>query len=171
MGVTIHFEGRLKAAGDYDLVIEKGIALAKKLNSQVIQLDCPTKELHRVIGEKVFEYRGAVKGIQIQPHEFSDPLVLEFDSENFIQEFCKTQFAGIDIHIEIVSFLKSIQPHFETLKVTDEGKLWETNDIEDLEAKFEKNFALIEKARQENPKLNGPYRLGDRIIDLMQPRD
>jgi len=171
MGITIHFEGRLKSADDYEQVIEKGIALAKKLNSQVIHLDCPSKELHRVIGEKIFEYHGPVKGIQIQPHEFSDPLVLEFDSESFIQEFCKTQFAGIATHIEVIGFLKSILPHFEMLKVTDEGRLWETNDIENLETKFEKNFALMEKAKQESPKLNGPYRLGDRIIDLMNQPD
>ncbi len=167
MGVTIHFEGRLRSAADYDAVIDKGIALAKKLNSQVIQLDCPNKELQRVKGDAVCDYYGPVRGIRFQPHEYSDPLILEFDSGNFIQEFCKTQFAGLGTHVEIISFLKSVAPHFEMLKVVDEGQLWETNDVENLDAKFEKNFALIEKARQENPKLNGPYRLGDRIIDLM----
>ncbi|HWA35136.1 MAG TPA: hypothetical protein VG737_13440 [Cyclobacteriaceae bacterium] len=171
MGVTIHFEGRLKSEEDYQAVIDKGMALAKKLNSQVIQLDCASKDLHRVLGEKVFEYHGPVRGIQIQPHEFSDPLVLEFDSENFIQEFCKTQFAGIEVHIEIITFLKSILPHFEGFKVTDEGKLWETNDIENLETKFENFFAAIERAKLENPKLAGPCRLGDRIIDLMSQPD
>jgi hypothetical protein len=171
MGVTIHFEGRLKSADDYEAVIQKAIVFAKNMRSETIQLDSPTKELQRVRGKEVLDYNGPVKGIQLQPHENSDPLVLEFDSENFIQEFCKTQFAGIGTHVAVVTFLKEIQPHFETLKVVDEGQLWETSDMENLETKFEDFFAAFARAKNENPKLAGPYRLGDRIIDLMEQRD
>jgi len=167
MGVTIHFEGQLKSEGDYKQIIEKGIAFAKKVNSEVIELDSEFKKLGRVKDELDWDYEGQVKGIQIQPHENSDPLLLEFDKNLYLQEYCKTQFAGIATHISIIEFLKEIESHFNCLEVIDEGEFWETSNIELLEEHFDNCFNAIENAKEENPNLDGPYRIGDRIIDLM----
>jgi hypothetical protein len=168
MGVTIHFEGRLKSKRDFDDVIAKAIGFAKRRSSEVVVLDNPNKILKRVKDEKEWDYEGPVCGIQIQPHENSDPLFLEFDEDLYIQEFCKTQFSGISNHIDIAEFLRDIQPHFYNLSVTDEGEFWETSDIKVLERKFEDFFVAFDNAMEENPKLRGPLRMDDgRIVDLM----
>ena len=168
MGVTIHFEGRLKTVNDLDKVINLGLEFAKRKSSDVIKLDSPDKILKRVKDDKDWDYQGEVKGIQFQPHENSDPLVLEFDKDLYIQEYCKTQFAGVSTHIEVVHFLREIEPYFDNLVIVDEGEFWETNDIKVLEQKFEDFFNAFDKAIEENPKLKGPFRVQGRIIDLME---
>jgi len=168
MGVTIHFEGRLKSAQDLDEVLRKGHELARRLSQEPERLDSEKKLLKRVKEEKDWDYEGPVKGIQFRPHINSDPLVLEFDRDYYIQEYCKTQFAIVSTHIEVVEFLRDIEPHFQALHVVDEGEFWETSDIKVLEQKFEDFFNAFEKAVRENPKLKGPFRVEGRIIDLME---
>ncbi|MBK6840046.1 MAG: hypothetical protein IPG90_18650 [Bacteroidetes bacterium] len=58
----------------------------------------PLKKLGRVKNEMGWDYEGPTKGVKIQPDQNSDPLWIEFDKDNYIQEYCKTQFAGIDVH-------------------------------------------------------------------------
>jgi hypothetical protein len=168
MGITVHFEGRLRSVNDYKKVVEKGVEFARRVNSGVIDLNSEHKKLERVIGEKELNYEGPVIGIQIQPHESSEPLILEFDKNFYIQEYCKTQFAGVAAHLELLAFLKEIEPHFDNLVVIDEGEFWETNDFDILEDHFERFFEAFENAKEENPKLSGPYRINGRIIDLME---
>lgn len=168
MGVTIHFEGRLKTVSDLDKVINLGLEFAKRKSSEVIKLDSAEKLLKRVKDDKDWDYQGEVRGIQFQPHENSDPLVLEFDRDLYIQEYCKTQFSGVSTHIEVIQFLREIEPHFDNLVIVDEGEFWESNDIKVLEQKFDDFFNAFDKAIKENPKLKGPFRLQGRIIDLME---
>jgi hypothetical protein len=169
MGVTIHFEGRLKKSEDYESVIAIGRSLAKRRNAEIINLDSDNKVLSRVKNEQDWDYEGQVKGIQFLPEENSDPIVLEFDKDNYIQEYCKTQFAGISTHIEIIQFLRDIASYFDELIVVDEGEFWETSNIKILEQKFEDFFRASEEAVKENPNLKGPFRLGNgRIVDLME---
>jgi hypothetical protein len=168
MGVTIHFEGRLKTNEDFDAVMKRAREFANEHSSGIVSLDSDRKLLKRVKDEKDWDYEGAVRGIQIQPHENSDPLILEFGKDLYIQEYCKTQFAGVQVHISIVEFLRSIEPFFEKLSVVDEGEFWDTNDIKIVEGKFKDFFAAFESAIRENPKLKGPFRMRDgRIVDLM----
>jgi len=169
MGVTIHFEGRLKSADDLQKVISFGEDYAKRKKAEVISLNSEKKILNRVRDEQEWDYEGPVKGIQFFPDENSEPIVLEFDKDYYIQEFCKTQFAGISTHIEVIEFLRDIKPYFLELKVLDEGEFWETSDIKILEQRFENFFVAFDEAKEKNPKLKGPYRSSDgRIIDLIE---
>jgi len=168
MGVTIHFEGRLKSTADLDKVIILGQDFAKRKSTDIIKLNSKKKLLQRVKDEKEWDYEGEVNGIQFLPHENSDPIVLEFDTDLYIQEFCKTQFAGIATHIEVVEFLRDIEPFFDNLVVFDEGEFWDRNDIRILEQKFQDFFDACDKATKENPKLKGPFRVNGRIVDFLE---
>jgi len=169
MGVTIHFAGRLLNKEAYERVVDIGYNFAKRAGSEIDILDSDRKTLNRVRNGQEWNYEGQVNGIQFLPNENCDPLVLEFDSDLCIQEFCKTQFAGISTHIEVIQFLREIGPYFDELIVVDEGEFWESSDINILEQKFEYFFQAAEQAVQENPKLRGPYRLSNgRIVDLME---
>lgn len=168
MGVTIHFSGRLLSREAYEEVVDIGRNFAKRASAEIVNLDSDRKTLNRVRNGQAWNYEGQVNGIQFLPNENCDPLVLEFDSDLCIQEFCKTQFAGISTHIEVIQFLREIAPYFDELIVVDEGEFWESSDINILEQKFEYFFRAAELAVKENPKLKGPYRLSNgRIVDLM----
>lgn len=168
MGVTIHFEGQLKSNADYDKVMMTAKTFAEANAMTFSFFEATDKLLQRVKDEEDWDYVGATRGITIQPHEFSDPLLLEFDDNNYLQEYCKTQFADTITHVKIVQLLQQIQDYFIDLQVTDEGEYWETGDEELLAQHFYNCFLDIEIAIRENPELNGPYRVEDgRIIDLM----
>lgn len=169
MGVTIHFEGKLRSNEDFDFVMKKAKKFAIENDMPCKSFSERFKKLDRVKDEQDWIYEGPTKGVRIQPDPNADPLWLEFDKDNYIQEYCKTQFAGIDTHLKIISFLKAIQVHFIYFQVFDEGAYWSTNDKLFLQGCLDDYFAAAEKAKARNPKLNGPFRLDDgRIIDLME---
>lgn len=127
------------------------------------------KLLERVKAEKDWNYEGSTKGLQLQPDLNSDPLILEFDNDLYVQEFCKTQFADISTHILIIDLLKNIQPYFDSLIVEDEGEYWETYDINLLRKHIDNFTRASEEMKKENSKMSGPFRLKNgRIIDLME---
>jgi hypothetical protein len=127
------------------------------------------KLLERVKDEKDWNYEGSTKGLQLQPDLNSDPVILEFDENLYVQEFCKTQFADTSVHILVIDLLKQIQPYFDNLIVEDEGEYWETSDINLLQQHIDNCNRVSEEMKNENSKMNGPFRLNNgRIIDLME---
>lgn len=167
MGVTIHFEGKLKSEIDFEKVISLSKNFAEENEMPFSLFEEPNKFIKRVRDEEDWDYYGLAKGIYIQPHENSDPLNLEFDNENYIQEYCKTQFSDIKTHIKIINLLRQIEPFFEDFTVNDEGGYWSLNDKQLLEENINHCFCAIERAKDNNKKLSGPYRIQGRIIDLM----
>lgn len=169
MGVTIHFEGKLKSEKDYNEVLLAGQQWAEENEMEYTYFEHTDKLLLRVKGEEEWDYQGSTKGMRIQPDENSDPLVLEFDKDLYLQEYCKTQFAGVDMHVNLIEFLKSIEMHFEALRVFDEGEYWEKNDKEVLLNHIKTCFHQMELAIQNDSALDGPFKVADgRIADLMR---
>lgn len=168
MGVTINFEGKLISETSFETVMKIAKEFAEKNQMPFSFFEETEKLLQRVKDEEDWDYIGKTKGIRIQPDINSDPLILEFDKDNYIQEYCKTQFVDIEIHIKLINFLRQIEPCFHELLVNDEGEYWETNDAELLQEHIDNCFKGIEKAKKENKHLSGPYKVEDgRIIDLM----
>ncbi len=60
----------------------------------------------------------------------------------------KTQFAGPDIHITIIKFLRYVSnKYLDNFNIIDEGLYWESNDEQKLLSQFERyNFILNEVA-------------------------
>ncbi|OYU78851.1 MAG: hypothetical protein CFE23_16675 [Flavobacterium sp. BFFFF1] len=168
MGVTIHFDGKLKTETDYRIVLKSAQNFAQENEMEYNFFTEANKLLLRVRDEEEWDYQGMTRGIRIQPHENSDPFNLEFDQDNYIQEYCKTQFANVETHIKLIDFLKSIRLHFDQLNVFDEGEYWDTQNVETLENNIKTCFHQIEMAKQNDETLDGPFRIGDgRIADLM----
>jgi len=169
MGVTIHFEGQLKSAEAFEKVIDMAKRFSEENGLDYFLFQEDSKVLQRVKDEQDWDYEGPTKGIKIQPDQNSDPLLLEFDENLYLQEFCKTQFADVSVHILIVELLKKIEPFFQKLVIEDEGEFWESSDITLLQTHINSCFKAIEDAKRENSKLDGPYRLKDgRIADLLE---
>ena len=172
MGVTIHCEGNLKSQDSFEKVIDiaKQFAQLNDLTCSVFQED--NKLLERVKDEKDWNYQGPTMGLVMQPDKNSDPLNLEFDRDFYIQEYCKTQFANVSVHILIIDLLRQMEPYFENLNVTDEGEYWDTCDISLLQENLDNCFKAIDEAKQEEKSLDGPFRLDNgRIVDLMRNQE
>ncbi len=82
-------EGQLLSPKDFDKVIETAKDFAENNGLEYFLFQEDNKLLQRVKDEEDWDYEGPTKGIQIQPDENSDPLILEFDKDYYLQEYCK----------------------------------------------------------------------------------
>src|SRR5437867_1784153 len=130
MGVTIHFKGQLRDEGAYLRLVSAATSFATErcwLN-EPIESD-ETTLLRVTDDEQNWNYCGPVKGIVLYPHEDCDPVRLEFDNDLYVQEYTKTQFAGVQTHLQVLELLRVITPFFHSLRVDDEGEYWKTADV------------------------------------------
>lgn len=171
MGVTIHFEGQLRGEGQYAALLRGARAFAFTRGWPVREIDEREKILNRVIDEREVEYVGPVLGIELQPHLGAEPLRFEFDKHLFIQQYCKTQFAGADTHIEIIELFSEVAPLFFNLDIADEGEYWELRDRSILQGNLDAVEAMIAEALRKDPTAQGPIRLeSGRIADVVSDR-
>lgn len=169
MGITIHFEGGLRSVDSLSSVLQTALDFAKEQNWSYVEIPEEVRSLARVRDETDWDYVGPTSGIEIYPHESSEQLRLEFDSDGYIQEYIKTQFAPIEIHIAVIELLRKLEPAFVSLEVVDESEFWETNDSLMLEKAFVRFFEAVEEHKAKNPNVDGPYRLDNgRIADLLE---
>ena len=169
MGVTIHFEGRLRNAEAYDAVVNTAKHFATDLGWEYEPIEENVTKLKRVKNEEDWDYEGPVKGLVLQPHQNSEPLRFEFDSDLYLQEYTKTQFAPLETHIAIVQLLKIIEPYFEKLEVFDEGEYFKTQDQSILKKHIDRCFEVLDEYLDQGDKYEGPVRLpSKRIVDVIE---
>jgi hypothetical protein len=168
MGVTIHFEGKLKDQATFEAVVQAAGAFARARGWGVEPISEVDAHLARVRDEEDWDYQGPTSGVAILPHERCDPLRLEFDVDLYVQEYTKTQFAGPGVHMEVVALLRELAPHFETLQVDDEGEYWDTSDAALLTKHIETcNRALTDEIRK-HPGAQGPVQIAaGRWVDII----
>lgn len=168
MGITIHFEGQIRN-GELPTVLEHVTQFADRCGWSYSPIPEKQRVLLRVRDDKDWNYVGLTSGVEAYPDENCEPLRLEFDENGYIQEYVKTQFSPVGVHISIVELLRELQRWFVKLEVVDESDFWETNEVSSLEAHFTRFFEVLEEEKARNPKLTGPYRMNDgRIIDLWE---
>ena len=168
MGVTIHFEGKLNDEGAYEELLTSVSAIARMQSWLTESIDPVQKALPRVRDEQNWDYTGLVKGIIVYMHEDCDPVRLEFDSELYIQEFTKTQFAGLECHVKVIDLLKAIRPFFRELTVEDEGEFWKTNNRAILAAHLNRSRKAIEEELRKTPSAQMKAKTPEgRIMDLL----
>ena len=136
MGVTIHYEGQLTSEAAYENLVGLVSSIAKAEGWPIESIASSEATLRRGRDEQDWDYTGPTKGIVLYLHTDCEPVRLEFDRDLYVQEFTKTQFAGIEVHIRALRLLKTIRPFFHELKVEDEGEWWETEDTENLTKHF-----------------------------------
>ncbi len=58
--------------------------------------------------------------------------------------FCKTQYAGIEVHKRLILLLKYIsEKYFHNMEASDEGEYWETGNDDLLKQNFQKYSNII----------------------------
>jgi len=169
MGITIHFEGRLRSSDAYQAVVNTARQFAHKCGWEYEPIEETVTILKRVRNEEDWDYEGLVKGVVLQPHHNSEPFRLEFDTDLYVQEYTKTQFAPLEIHVSVVELLKEIEPYFEKLEVIDEGEYFETQDQGILKQHLDRCFEVLDGYLEQGDKYEGPVRLpSQRIVDVIE---
>ena len=89
------------------------------------------------------------------------------DEQLIYGNFTKTQYAGIEVHKQIIHLLKHLSNKYLTnFRVIDEGKYWETEDEKLLQETFNRYTDLIENfASSVN---NFPIKSGESLRDYFE---
>jgi len=96
-------------------------------------------------------YLGPTQGIALYPHEDCEPLRIEFDDTGYLQQQVKTQFAGVEVHQQIVELLREISTGFDRFELVDEGRYWESEDPNVLREQFEFSLEAILTLLEDHP--------------------
>ena len=118
MSITVHFGGQLSSLKDLDALLSFITYYAEEQGWVYSEL----KE------DDQTELEPWEKGICLQSDINVETINIFFDESLTLATFCKTQFGGVEAHIEVIDFLHSIEEFFEKFWVDDEGDYWKTND-------------------------------------------
>ena len=166
----MHFEGRLWGEQAFVDLLKRVREIANAKTWLTEGFENTEVTLLRVrADEEEWDYTGPTKGIVVYLHEDCDPVRLEFDRDLYVQEFVKTQFAGVFVHSELVRLLRDVRPFFVELKVDDEGEYWDRQDEEVLADHIRHCDEAIADLRRQNPdaqvKVRDPR---GRLMDLIE---
>ncbi len=118
MSITVHFGGQLSSLKDLD-------ALLPFITYYAEEQGWVFSELKEGAQTKLEPWE---KGIILQSDMNVESIKIFFDDSLTLATFCKTQFGGVEAHIEVIDFLHAIEGFFEKFWVDDEGDYWKTND-------------------------------------------
>ena len=179
MGLTIHYQGQLQSETAYAAFIKfveeyaeahawpaHPIPIARRERVRMLQPEDPDAP--------EFEdfYDGPTQGISLLPHPDCEPLDFEFDRDLYMQNWCKTQFAGPETHAAILQLLHETEGMFEMLDVQDEAGFWDVPDTTEsrkaLYADFSKTRAQIDEAAAGSPGCSvAVLTPSGRIVDIL----
>lgn len=137
MGVTIHFEGRLKSLEQATEMVRIAKDHAARWGAKTHVVDDPAGEIFKYVAGRYGEEHGHARGVIMSPHSKSEPVMLLYDEAGIVMFSTKTQFAPPSAHMAIVALLEELQPLFATMEVNDEGGYWGTHDVAELHRRLE----------------------------------
>ena len=167
-GVTVHYQGKAKDAAAVAKVLAAARSVASAHGWEVREASVANASVPREVAGKETTYQGPLNGIVIYPHPMCEPIYIRFGTDLFMRDWVKTQFAGADVHVEVIGLFRKLKPLLADLQVQDEGEYWETNDRTKLATNIATVNAMIESIRKSQSGVKGPVKIGDRIIDLMK---
>jgi hypothetical protein len=117
MGVTIHFEGKLKSEDDFAALLNRVREVAKAQTWLTEVFESREVTLLRVREDETpWDYKGPQEESSSISMRTATRCVWNLIRDLYIQEYVKTQFAGVRTHIQLVALLRSLQDFFVDLK-------------------------------------------------------
>jgi len=155
MGVTIHYAGRLTKPTKMPKLLDFVRAFAKS---------------HQWGFRTLQQNESAPPhGFVLFPHPDCEPMAFDFGPRFRFASSVKTQFAGPQVHFEVVRFLRQIQPILGRLGVRDEGEYWNTGNEETFRWHIAKVNELIAEMIAKDPNARSQVTTPDGlIIDLIE---
>lgn len=146
-GVTIHYSGEVADASKAKAVIS---------------------EAEKYAAEHKWRVEKLIGGVVLYPAEWCEPLNIKFVKETALESnFVKTQFAGPEIHRDVIGLFRQLKPLTIKLEIEDEGEYWEASDFSKLELNIESVNVMMKQIKAQKPNVKGPAKIGEgRIVDL-----
>jgi hypothetical protein len=169
MGITIHYHGRLgqKVRPKEAYILASLISKEKGWEITGLAETEGAALLEHPDGESAYD--GKLNTFAITPHEHCERLTFQITEDGYFKNWCKTQFAPLEIHMGIVDLFSQLKIKFGELVIQDEGAYWETRDAKVLEERIVKCFMEMQNSKDEDPELYGPVKSPDgRITDLVK---
>jgi len=152
MGLSIHYEGRIKDVTLVDQLTDEIQDICNRMKWKSTAIDIPQAEIRGIIfASKMSEL------IQFCFHSdcrLVSPLLFfdkRFDLEKLLEDglsyMChtKTHYAGPDKHIAIIELMRYItEKYFSEFKMYDETRYWETKDKQKMLERFAINNAAMD---------------------------
>lgn len=116
----------------------------------------------RRLGWKAQPARAGAAVFEVLPHPKCEPVRFDFSKSLTADEIVKTSFAPLKAHVEVVAFLRALEPLAKSLKVDDECEFWETGDralLKKHRAGFERVFSGGGDSADEPPLTTTVYLL------------
>lgn len=175
MGLTIHYQGQLASEQAYVSFIQQVTAYAQARKWPLHAIAEAEREMTRMLQPEDPEaeeyedlYVGPTRGVYLLPDPECEPLSFEFDTDLFMQDFCKTQFAGPKVHAAILDLFRETENLFEMLDIQDEAEGWENPDPARLEQVFVETRQAIDESAAEMPgSSTAVLTPSGRILDIL----
>jgi hypothetical protein len=199
MGLTLHYSARLRKLDRLPELVDEVEDICQSLQWQCQRMDETVKVPAAFVPKEPVE--GDPKPIRLQGIFFTPPncetVMLTFtpsgrtcsDIQLKIAEtlyrikpwlvyslHVKTQFAGMDTHVALVTLLKYLEKkYFHKMQVTDEGGFWDTLDKGVLKASFDKYSHLLDIVKEALEKesweaTDSPLKLAERMEEVIRRR-
>jgi hypothetical protein len=152
MGVTLHYEGQVRDPRACEQLLATAEAFAQRQGWRMEPIRRAHTTLTRVIRGESQVYAGPTAGVTLFAHERAEPVRLELGRDLFVQGWTKTQLAPPEVHVQIVSLLRLLQPFFRDLTVRDEGEYWETADLALLCAHLRETTEILAAIQAPSPR-------------------
>lgn len=169
MGITIHYRGKLHPkVKPKEFYLYAGLTAKEKgwKASDLFESEGPALLAHP---EEDLAYNGKLSTFVIEPHEHCEPLAFQITADGYFRNWCKTQFAPLEIHKGIVDFFSQMRIKFSEMVIQDEGGFWELRDEKVLEERIVTCFLEMQKTKDEDPEYYGPVKNEKgRITDLVK---
>ena len=169
MGITIHYHGRMnpKVRVREFYILASLICKEKGWDITGLAETDGTAMLQDPDGET--PYAGILHTFAINPHEHCEPLTFQITAEGYFKNWCKTQFAPLEVHMGIVDMFNQVKIKFSELVIRDEGGYWETRDAKELENRIVQCFLKMQETKENDPEYYGPVKNQEgRITDLVK---
>lgn len=158
----------MKVRGHRGTVAPMGLTIAYTLRlarrDQIPDFLKAARAEARQLGWKARPARAGAAVFEALPHPKCEPVRLDFSASLTTDEVVKTSFAPFKTHVEVVTFLRALQPLAKSLKVDDECEFWETGDralLKKHRAGFERAFSGGAASADEPPMTTTAYLVVD----------
>lgn len=188
MGLSIHYQGSFKDAKDLPSMIEEVVTIAKINHWKYFIFEnefpnsafseTPAKDLLYGICVSppecemvIFSFLSNGKMCGVEKLQINKYLENLEEDENLYFLHTKTQYAGIEIHKQIILLFDYLsKKYFEKFELYDEGQFWETRDEELLKTIFDRYTNLIDSFHSslENIPINEGESTEDYILRMAE---
>ena len=191
MGLTIHYKGKLKSAELLPDLINEIVDIVKIYDWKydIFEKEYSDNNFYEESFDDAYGIIFTPPGCEpvcltfLSDGKMANPFLFKYhkeDKENGKERtywvFTKTQYAGIEVHKVMIQLFRYIsKKYLVDFEMVDEGRYWETNDVQVLQESFDRYNFIMDKFAEaldsfteiENDD-NDPESMINKLIDYLK---